>query len=120
MARKATWTSLTDSELIEQLSEAKDEVFKLRFQIVTGRLDNTARLKQAKKEVARAMTELRTREIQAAEAQEARMLDAQAQSRTQQAQETQAQSRTQQAEAQQAQTQESRTQEAQMQEAGNG
>ncbi len=54
-------------ELIERLSDAKDEVFKLRFQIVTGRLDNTARLKQAKKEVARAMTELRAREIQAAE-----------------------------------------------------
>ncbi|WP_419918673.1 50S ribosomal protein L29 [Candidatus Poriferisocius sp.] len=67
MARRTTWTGLTDMELIERLSDAKDEVFKLRFQIVTGRLDNTARLKQAKKEVARAMTELRAREIQAAE-----------------------------------------------------
>ncbi|WP_419924627.1 50S ribosomal protein L29 [Candidatus Poriferisocius sp.] len=71
MARKATWTGLSDAELIERLDEAKDEVFKLRFQIVTSRLDNTARLKQAKKEVARAMTELRMREIQAAEALEA-------------------------------------------------
>ena len=71
MARKTTWTGLTDNELIERLDEAKDEVFKLRFQIVTGRLDNTARLKQAKKEVARGMTELRMREIQAAEALEA-------------------------------------------------
>ncbi len=71
MARKATWQGLSDAELIERLDEAKEEVFKLRFQIVTGRLDNTARLKQAKKEVARAMTELRIREIQAAEALEA-------------------------------------------------
>lgn len=71
MARKSTWQGLSDAELIERLDEAKDEVFKLRFQIVTGRLDNTARLKQAKKEVARAMTELRMREIQAAEALEA-------------------------------------------------
>ncbi|MDE0115553.1 MAG: 50S ribosomal protein L29 [bacterium] len=71
MARKTTWPGLSDAELIERLHEAKDEVFKLRFQIVTGRLDNTARLKQAKKEVARAMTELRMREIQAAEALEA-------------------------------------------------
>ncbi len=71
MARKTTWQGLSDAELIERLDEAKDEVFKLRFQIVTGRLDNTARLKQAKKEVARAMTELRMREIQAAEALEA-------------------------------------------------
>ncbi|MCY3636546.1 MAG: 50S ribosomal protein L29 [bacterium] len=71
MARKTTWQGLSDAELIERLDEAKDEVFKLRFQIVTGRLDNNARLKQAKKEVARAMTELRMREIQAAEALEA-------------------------------------------------
>ena len=71
MARKTTWQGLSDAELIERLDEAKEEVFKLRFQIVTGRLDNTARLKQAKKEVARAMTELRMREIQAAEALEA-------------------------------------------------
>lgn len=71
MARRTTWQGLSDAELLERLDEAKDEVFKLRFQIVTGRLDNTARLKQAKKEVARAMTELRMREIQAAEALEA-------------------------------------------------
>ena len=73
MARNTTWRSLTDAELIERVDEAKDEVFKLRFQIVTGRLDNTARLKQAKKEVARGMTELRMREVQAAEALEAQM-----------------------------------------------
>lgn len=76
MARKTNWQSLSDADLIEQLDEAKEEVFKLRFQIVTGRLDNTARLKQAKQEVARAMTELRMREIQAAEALEAQMQEA--------------------------------------------
>ena len=76
MARNTNWQNLSDSDLIEQLDEAKEEVFKLRFQIVTGRLDNTARLKQAKKEVARAMTELRTREIQAAEALEAELQEA--------------------------------------------
>ncbi|MCY3861516.1 MAG: 50S ribosomal protein L29 [bacterium] len=76
MARNTNWATLSDSDLIEQLDEAKEEVFKLRFQIVTGRLDNTARLKQAKKEVARAMTELRMREIQAAEALEAELQEA--------------------------------------------
>ncbi|MDE0613364.1 MAG: 50S ribosomal protein L29 [bacterium] len=76
MARTTNWQTLSDSDLIEQLDEAKEEVFKLRFQIVTGRLDNTARLKQAKKEVARAMTELRMREIQAAEALEAELQEA--------------------------------------------
>ncbi|WP_419927384.1 50S ribosomal protein L29 [Candidatus Poriferisocius sp.] len=76
MARKTNWQNLSDADLIEQLDEAKEEVFKLRFQIVTGRLDNTARLKQAKQEVARAMTELRMREIQAAEALEAELQEA--------------------------------------------
>ncbi|WP_419849612.1 50S ribosomal protein L29 [Candidatus Poriferisocius sp.] len=76
MARKTNWQNLSDADLVEQLDEAKEEVFKLRFQIVTGRLDNTARLKQAKKEVARAITELRMREIQAAEALEAQMQEA--------------------------------------------
>lgn len=76
MARMTNWQNLSDADLIEQLDEAKEEVFKLRFQIVTGRLDNTARLKQSKKEVARAMTELRMREIQAAEALEAQMEEA--------------------------------------------
>lgn len=76
MARNTNWQNLSDADLIEQLDEAKEEVFKLRFQIVTGRLDNTARLKQAKTEVARAMTELRMREIQAAEALEAQMKEA--------------------------------------------
>ena len=76
MARQTNWQNLSDTDLIEQLDEAKEEVFKLRFQIVTGRLDNTARLKQDKKEVARAMTELRMREIQAAEALEAQMKEA--------------------------------------------
>ena len=76
MARKTNWPNLSDADLIEQLDEAKEEVFKLRFQIVTGRLDNTARLKQAKQEVARAMTELRMREIQAAEALEAELQEA--------------------------------------------
>ena len=76
MARKTNWQNLSDADLIEQLDEAKEEVFKLRFQIVTGRLDNTARLKQAKQEVARAMTELRMREIQAAEALETELQEA--------------------------------------------
>lgn len=76
MARKTTWQNLSDADLIERVDEAKEEVFKLRFQVVTGSLDNNARLKQAKKEVARAMTEMRMREIQAAEALEAQMQEA--------------------------------------------
>ena len=42
----------------------------LRFQLVTGQLDNYSRINRLKKDVARAMTELRAREIAGAEAME--------------------------------------------------
>ena len=57
-----------DTELFDRLAQAKDDLFKLRFQHVTGQLDNTARLGQLKKDVARINTELREREIAAADA----------------------------------------------------
>jgi large subunit ribosomal protein L29 len=55
-------------ELITRLAEEKDRLFKLRFQIATGQLDNSARIKQTKQDIARILTELRAREIAAAEA----------------------------------------------------
>ena len=62
--------ALADAELETRLGEAKQELFNLRFQLVTGQLDNTARIGQIKKQVARIETVLREREIAAAEAQE--------------------------------------------------
>ena len=59
-----------DDELLTALAEAKQEMFNLRFQHVTGQLDNYARLPQVKKHVARIHTILREREIAAAEAME--------------------------------------------------
>jgi large subunit ribosomal protein L29 len=59
---------LPDAELVEKLGETKQELFNLRFQHVTGQLDNSARLGQLKKDIARVNTELREREIAAAEA----------------------------------------------------
>ncbi len=61
-------TDISDGDLLETLNDAKEELFNLRFQLVTGQLDNYSRIKEVKKEVARAMTELRGREIAAAEA----------------------------------------------------
>jgi large subunit ribosomal protein L29 len=60
-------TDLGDTDLIDRLNETKEELFNLRFQMATGQLENHARLKQVKKEVARVRTELRMREIEAAE-----------------------------------------------------
>jgi large subunit ribosomal protein L29 len=70
MARKKNkeFKDLDDRELLERLSDVKQELFNLRFQHVTGQLDNTSRLGHLKKDVARIETELRVREIAAAEA----------------------------------------------------
>ena len=57
-----------ESELLTRLGEAKQTLFNLRFQLVTGQLDNASRIGQVKKDVARIHTLLREREIEAAEA----------------------------------------------------
>jgi len=47
---------MTEEELEQELADRKQEVFNLRFQLATGALENTARLKIAKREVARVLT----------------------------------------------------------------
>jgi large subunit ribosomal protein L29 len=53
-----------ESELLEHIQTARRELFGLRFQHATGELDNTANLKKAKHEIARALTVARERGIQ--------------------------------------------------------
>jgi large subunit ribosomal protein L29 len=55
--------NLEDSQLVEFADNARKELFNLRFQHATGQLENTARLGAAKKDVARALTEARLRDI---------------------------------------------------------
>ena len=71
MAKKESLTTIGDTDLLERLSDAKEELFNLRFQLVTGQLENHTRFRRVKKDVARVLTELRAREIDAAEAMEA-------------------------------------------------
>ncbi len=59
---------LSDEELAHKLDEAKEELFNLRFQLVTGQLDNPMRIKEMRKEVARILTVIREREIEMHEA----------------------------------------------------
>jgi large subunit ribosomal protein L29 len=47
---------LTNDELDRKLADTRQELFNLRFQSVTGALENTARLKLAKREIARILT----------------------------------------------------------------
>jgi len=53
--------SLEDPQLVDFIGTARQEVFNLRFQHATGQLENTARVKQAKKDLARALTVARER-----------------------------------------------------------
>jgi large subunit ribosomal protein L29 len=55
---------MNDADLRDHLRTARRELFGLRFQHATGELDNTASLKKAKSEVARALTVATERGIQ--------------------------------------------------------
>lgn len=68
MSTAAELRDADESELETRLAEAKQELFNLRFQIVTGQLDNSARIKTVRRDVARILTVLREKEIEAAEA----------------------------------------------------
>lgn len=59
---------LADDELNQKLAENKEELFNLRFQIVTGQLDDPRRIKAVKREIARILTVQREREMAAARA----------------------------------------------------
>jgi large subunit ribosomal protein L29 len=67
MTSAAELRELEDEELETRLAEYRRELLNLRFQLATGQLDNQARLSEVKKDVARALTVLRDREIAEAE-----------------------------------------------------
>ena len=48
--------NLDDAQLVEFVADARQEIFNLRFQHATGQLENTARMRAAKKELARGLT----------------------------------------------------------------
>lgn len=54
---------LSTAELLEKEAEYKEELFNLRFQLATGQLENTARIKQVRKNIARVKTVLRQAEL---------------------------------------------------------
>ena len=70
-SQAAELRALPGEELDEKLKEAKEELFNLRFQNATGQLDNTARLRAVRREIARIYTVQRERELGIIEAVEA-------------------------------------------------
>jgi large subunit ribosomal protein L29 len=61
---------LTAQELQERFEESKEELFNLRFQLATNQLDNTSRLGELRKDVARIATLIRQQELEAWAAQQ--------------------------------------------------
>jgi large subunit ribosomal protein L29 len=55
--------ALDDHELVVRLNEAREEEFSLRFRHATGELENTARLAETRRDVARLLTVARERGI---------------------------------------------------------
>jgi len=67
MTAMSEFRELDDDELANKLVESRKELFNLRFQSATGRLDNNARVTQVRRDIARLLTLQRAREIELAE-----------------------------------------------------
>ncbi|HDG5592294.1 TPA: 50S ribosomal protein L29 [Staphylococcus aureus] len=59
---------LTTSEIEEQIKSSKEELFNLRFQLATGQLEETARIRTVRKTIARLKTVAREREFEQSKA----------------------------------------------------
>ena len=66
-SKSAELREMNDEALAQQLAEEKQTLFNLRFQNATGQLDNVARFKEVRRNIARIRTVMRAREIAAAE-----------------------------------------------------
>jgi len=55
--------NMTTAEIEEKINSFKEELFNLRFQLATGQLENSARIKDVRKGIAKAKTVLREREL---------------------------------------------------------
>ena len=61
--KRTDTNGMQDPELVEFIGSKRQELFNLRFQHATGQLENTARLREAKRELARGLTVASAREI---------------------------------------------------------
>jgi large subunit ribosomal protein L29 len=68
LTRATELRDLSDDELDDRLKDRRQELFNLRFQSVTGALENSARLKLVKREIARILTVITEREMTNAKA----------------------------------------------------
>ena len=64
MAKAGEVHDMTDDVLVEHIRTTRQELFGLRFQNATGELENTARLRRARRDLARALTVAHQRDLQ--------------------------------------------------------
>ncbi len=70
MRSQEIW-DLTPAEIKTKLEESSAEYFNLRFQFLTGQMQNNARLRQIRRDIARLNTILRAKQLQASQGQRA-------------------------------------------------
>ena len=61
--KAAEMRQLSPEELAQRLGDSKDDLFRLRFQLISGQLQNHRRMKDTRREIARIMTIVREREL---------------------------------------------------------
>ena len=66
MTKASELQALSLADLKKREAEFKEELFNLRFQLATGQLENTARISQVRKDIARVKTVIRQQELAAA------------------------------------------------------
>jgi len=64
MTKAAEFVELDDDELQNRIASARRELLNLRFQLATGQLDNTERIGDVRRDIARALTVLRARDLE--------------------------------------------------------
>ena len=55
--------NLDDDQLVDKVKEFREELFNLRFRNATGELENTARMREARRSLARTLTIAKERNI---------------------------------------------------------
>jgi len=61
--KASDFRNLTTAEIEQKISGFKEQLFNLRFQLATGQLDNPVQIQKVRKDIARAKTILREREL---------------------------------------------------------
>ncbi|WP_442602733.1 50S ribosomal protein L29 [Paenibacillus sp. KN14-4R] len=61
--KASEFRNLTTAEIEQKITGFKEELFNLRFQLATGQLENPVQIRELRKEIARAKTILREREL---------------------------------------------------------